>query len=359
MLRLVLVIGGALAERRRLYDVQELASEARRFSENCSCPFDCSRGTIYNNSFLIEPGTETPGFAVFRTPIPLDVTSAGSGNCQELDGLQYCGENATTCAANNLIYDCEKMVETLLGVGFARQSDPRLRNFTEAQLQLILEAQTDISGDDSVWGELDTRIILIYALTDDNDIFSCSDNCNYYDVCSDECRGISVDFQDVRRTTFEATNECTGTVSFLTPTGVPTPEPSPVPSPGPTPTPLPSAIPTPAPTGLPAQPDDGSKKKSKGGLTTAAFTGIVVAAVVLVCCLSCCLVYICSARDRDDDDDDDDVKKPPKDDGLPVVVEEQAPPDEDADDEAYIVLADDHPPQSHLEQVEKLKYEDL
>lgn len=251
--------------RRRLYDVVELTERdgANMLPNNtCECPFpasDCPTATIYNNSMLYVPEDDAePMFILQRQPTLLDVATAGLEACQEIDGLELCQAN-TQCSPdpNYIIYDCEKLTETLLGVAAYRADE--LARFDDAEiLDLLLEfTNGTVTGNDDAFGNFSSHAILIYTLLELTGYYSCTDGCNLYYECAALCSDTArANLQGTAVATIAASENCTGTVPFLTPTNSPVsvslPTAKPVAEPTSDPTGIPSQAPVISPTSEPS-----------------------------------------------------------------------------------------------------------
>lgn len=303
-------------DRRRLYDVEELTDRAdASILDECQCPFaasECPTATIYNNTMLYMPDDVNQAmFSLHKDPMPLDVSTAGNDACQEIDGFELCQANST-CVPDPeyIVYDCEKLTETLLGVAASRAEE--ISNFTDEEIYDLIVSRTggDVTGTDDVFGTLSPQSILIYVLLEQTGFYSCTDGCNLYDVCADLCAETArEDLRGIAETNLAASEDCQGIVDFLSPTSLPTSTPTSPPAPVPTtsgpatlPTadiPVPTALPALQPTAAPVAPSRNSKSNRRG-LNSGEIAGIVVAALVLLLC--CCFILVYFLRQRSEEE---------------------------------------------------------
>lgn len=154
--------GASQRPRAGRFDVGELAYRADA-SIGCECPLsldECAESVVYENAFMSRGASSSPMKLYYKDSLPLDVMLAGDDNCQEIQGLEVCDGSDSSCvpSAQSLIYDCDAMVETMLGVARVRGQE-LVDDDVAVTAATAAKSGGAVSGDDDVFYGLSSQTV--------------------------------------------------------------------------------------------------------------------------------------------------------------------------------------------------------
>ena len=103
-------------------------------------------------AFVYRPSDEDePAKLYYKDHVALDVMLAGKDNCQPVQGLEVClGDGDCTPSTQSVFYDCDTMVDVMLGVASVRAEE--LGDEFDAAGALASATSGRITGDDDASG---------------------------------------------------------------------------------------------------------------------------------------------------------------------------------------------------------------
>ena len=103
-------------------------------------------------AFVYRPSDEDePAKLYYKDHVALDVMLAGKDNCQPVQGLEVClGDGDCTPSTQSVFYDCDTMVDVMLGVASVRAEE--LGDEFDAAGALASATSGRIAGDDDASG---------------------------------------------------------------------------------------------------------------------------------------------------------------------------------------------------------------